>query len=184
MKLLPDSLSSKCGLLNYLTNINTTRKSIFIPENAQNGFLDRIQTLANCEKDSDWPSSNNDPSVTFQLYNYHIRPLFISLTRRWNFSYPERGVLQGLEYNGWVNICRFDSISIDSDQTRVYECRSNNINSYSTLRFMEIKRENQSLKYLELNSFDIFGKMIYDFATLSISHTNHHKYFIMLVLGS
>ena len=185
MKLLPDSPSSKCGLLNYLTIVNRTHKSLFIPENCHGGvFLGQIQSIANCKVDSGWPSSDEDPSITFQLYSYHIRPLYVSLTRRGDYAYPRNAVLQGLEYNGWVNICSIHNIEIGISSTKVFECIPATSNSYSSLRFLEIKTENSGLRYLELHSFDLFGYMLYDFATISEHFTFKHSYFLIFILST
>ena len=176
MKILPDSPTSRCGLLHYLTKHNTTRKTIYIPDNAY-FYYGRIQNIANCEVNSDWASSESDPSIIFQLYGYRIKPSSISITRRRDYSYPLEGALQGLEFDGWKNICHIYNLTFTYErETKVLECKSHSF--YNALRFLEVKIETSFYQYLELDSFDVFGTMLYDFATCP--YPKRYEYILML----
>ena len=105
-----------------------------------------------------------------------IKPSFISLTKRNTAAYPKEVVLQGLEFDDWKEICHIPNIVLNDYETRVFRCSSKNF--YSAFKLKQI-RFSTSIKYLELDSFDIFGAMN-DFPTCSRGQYYFHSFLFYL----
>lgn len=159
MKLLPSSSTDRCGLLNGLYNDENKDLLYNIPENAISvGFYGTIQSLINCNVDSQWPSNVSTPYFEIKLYQVAIKPRYLSIGRRVNCAYPAQAVLEAFYNSKWNSVCNVDSINFDSTSTVIRNCKSDSF--YSHFRFRQIKNSH-ACEYIELGSFDIFGDILY-----------------------
>ena len=159
MKILPNSSNDRCGLLNSLFH-NESKTSLYeIPENAYDSYHSgRIQNVINCETYANWASNPNAPYFTIQLFQVAIKPNSVVLTRRNNVGYPKVAVLEGYRYSQWTEICRVSFSFSESREVSIKQCRSSNY--FTQFRFRQIENSG-SITYIELDSFDIFGELIY-----------------------
>ena len=176
--------NDKCGLLNNIINMENGSSLINIPENAYSAtYLNRIQTIVNCSHDSDWPSNPSTPYLSFDLIKHFIKPTHISVTRRSSASYPTSLVLEAPSSDDWIQICSVSVNFVSSDEILTLPCSSNRF--FSTLRLRQTQNSN-SLTYLELNSFDIFGYMVnndnicYGFQQSLIPSLNIHQLYLFI----
>ena len=180
MKIIPTKSNSNCGLLNFLKNKNNSLSpTILIPENKFSDEKKTISTIIDCNIDSDWMSSESDPSIKIQLYNYRIIPLYISVKRRAYANYPKQSTLQGLDVTGWVDICDISLTYENPSQTIVRQCKGSRY--FSSFRLLQSLSSHSSLKYMEINNFDLFGNMIYDFASLYFQNSSFRTTLLLTI---
>ena len=166
MKLFPSSTDQKCGLLNFLNKKNNSLSpTLYVPENCHSQNSNPTYTLVNCEIDSDWASSTSDPSFSIQLYNYRILPYYVSFTRRNRANYPKQSKLQGRDVDKWVDICEINLAYTKVSETKVQSCKSQRY--FSSFRVLQSHSSLSTLEYIEIDNFDIFGDILYDFSTLT-----------------
>jgi hypothetical protein len=181
MIILPNSTTARCGLLNNLFHDVNKENLYYIPENSHSSSHNgAIQKVTNCKTYADWPSSESDPYFTIKLFQVAIKPSSITLTRRRNVGYPKITVLEGFSHSEWNQICT-SSFSFSSHrEVSVKTCESNKF--YTEFRFRQIKNRG-NLKYIEFDSFDIFGELKY-IDELNINTCKHCSQFTSIPLLS
>ena len=152
MKLFPEGSGSKCGLLNNLVSKSNKEFLYNIPENTISG---NIQTLIDCQVDSDWASRRGTPYFTMYLHQNLIKISNVSITRRNNYAYPNISSIEGYEKDRWVKVCNLSVAFNSKRETRVYPCKSN---KYFSLFRLSQQRSSGSYDYLEI---DLFGELIH-----------------------
>ena len=179
MKLFPGSPQEKCGLLNLLNQNNiSSSPTIYIPNNKHGTGNDEANTVINCSYDSEWASTDNDPSLFISIYKYRISPAYVSITRRNNASYPKQSIFQGLVNDGWIDICNITLDLVNESEIKIIECGRSSY--FSTFRLFQVESSRQDLKYIEMYNFDIFGYIKYDHSTfIHCSATNKFAYAAM-----
>ena len=159
MKILPNSDSDRCGLLNALFN-NPNKSYLYnIPENAYESYWNgHIQNVIDCKTNANWPSAKSKPYFQIDLFQVAIKPQKISLTRRRSDSYPAEAVLEGLYHSNWEEICQTSITFTTDNEVAIRECKSNRY--FTSFRYRQTKNSG-SQTYIEAHSFDIFGEMRY-----------------------
>ena len=178
--ILPNG-NEKCGLLNDLYSINEANQMIIVQENYHsNPFIGRIQTIFNCSHNSDWASSSSTPYVEFKLLYHLIRSTNITISRRTVCAYANQVVLETQSSSGWTPICSGSITYTNPSETKTIPCISDKF--YSSFRIRQISNSD-SISYMELSSFDIFGYMIVSNPfNISCENTNIISIFVGIVL--
>ena len=179
-KISPSQQNLKCGLLNQLYHKTSANNPLYdIPINRHNEQhdLQKLYSVIDCNTLSEWASNVSDPSFKIQLYKHRILTTHISLTRRNSADYPKKAVLEAFDLSGWIKICDAEFDFTKSSEVGVRECKSSRY--FTAFRFRQI--ENSQIngidwKYIEFDSFDLFGTMKSDFVNcFTHSQSNYFK---------
>ena len=177
MIIKPENSTSKCGILNKIYHMKNASLLYFIPENAYASCHENhVQTLVDCNVDSDWPSAKGKKYFTINLYQHIIKPSTITITRRNNFAYPAAGVLEGMYLDKWREICNLKFSFSSPSQTITRTCRSNKF--YNNFRLRQTSGNDDS--YLEIHSFDVFGEFLHvsEYLTARIKRCTRYSFIL------